>query len=216
MPAAPAVLRLHLVHLAAKGRSVSVIKVARAAVCQAHAVLGYPRPAPGPLQAALRSVLRKVGDVQPRRPPLRVEHLRALVLTCKNDPVGARDRAVLLVTHHARMRRAEITRLDLKDVFFDEAGLVFRVGPDILGAAAQPVGLLCPVRALEEWLPIRARCAHDTGPLFVTLPRAGEAFGTRMTCKDVYRMVRRRAQLAGLESLNLACERDQRRRVCAL
>ena len=161
---------------------------------------------------ALRSILRKVDEMQPRRPPLGVEHLRALVKTCKDDPVGVRDRAVLLVTHHARMRRAEVTRLDLKDVLFDEAGLVFRVGPDTLGAAAHPESLLCPVRAVENWLPIRARCALDPGPLFVTIPRGGATFGTRMACKDVYRVVRRRAQLAGLEDLHLASEREPRRR----
>jgi integrase len=213
MPASASVVRLYLVYLAAAGKAVSTIRLARATIIKAHLASGYPSPALEPLRATMYGIARKLGVTAQRSVALRPEDLRALVLTCADDPTGVRDRAILLVGHYAQLCHTELAALDVDDVSRDREGLILRIGGDdngrsiIMGAAAQRDALLCPMRALDEWLPVRARWASRpgitplTGALFLVVPGHSRhaRVGARMSARDAYRVLLRRGELADLD-----------------
>jgi integrase len=135
--------------------------------------------------------------------------IHQLLATCGEDSgspaglPGLRDRALLLTCFAGGLRRFELVALDREDVRFTPDGLVLRIrqskgdqegeGADV-GIARGSKPETCPVRAMEIWLR-RAGIAY--GPVFPRLIAAGTNEG-RLTGNGVWKILRRRAALAGL------------------
>ena len=116
---------------------------------------------------------------------------------------ACRDRALLLASFAAGLRRSELVALDHDDVRFTAQGMVLHLparARACAGGAAQVAVTreaevsLCAVRAMEAWL---CRAGIDYGPVFLRVTAAGTLEG-RLTGNGVWRIVRRRAALAGL------------------
>jgi site-specific recombinase XerD len=220
MPALPEVLRAYLLALAIEKKSFSTINLSRAAVLKAHEVLGYAPPDSEPLRATVRD-LRRSRDTQEE--PIQPETLKAIVGACKGDRLARRDRALLLVTYYARLRRGETVSLDRERVQVALGRYLVRVrkgegDPVNVGVPAHSDPLLCPVRALDEWLAERGQltCTRQgraiavRGPLFFALrqnrPDEPLIVGQRLSPQDVDRILKRRAKEAGIDPATVSAD----------
>jgi integrase len=123
-----------------------------------------------------------------------------------------RDKALLLVGFAGAFRRNELTQLRWSDLTATKAGLVVnlrRSKTDQMGHGVQvgiPLGrsvLTCPVTAMERW---RERYSEQLGSAasseaacFVKIGRAGRLGEAHLTEEALTRIVRRRAEEAGLD-----------------
>jgi site-specific recombinase XerD len=121
-----------------------------------------------------------------------------------------RDRALLLVGFAAALRRSELVALDLTDLRPVPEGLVLtlrrsKTDPDGAGTeVALPHGqhaLTCPVRALQTWLEAAGIAA---GAVFVSVTKGGRTTTTRLSDRDVARMVKAAAAAAGYDPTGFA------------
>lgn len=123
-----------------------------------------------------------------------------------------RDKAVLLVGFAGAFRRVDMTRITWDDVTVVPEGLVIHLNrskTDLTGRGRDvgiPRGqsrLTCPVRALQAW---RGRVERQLGvdamagmPIFVLVGRSGRIGTEPLTASALTRMVKRRAEEAGLQ-----------------
>ena len=220
IPADPEVLRLYLVSLAAEQKALSTLDVSVAAITMAHRALGHDPPMSDELRVTLRALRRTLGPDRTRPTSISLALLRQIVAPCEQDPHGIRDRALILVTYYAGLRRTETAGLNREGVHHEARG--YRLALD--GAPRDPNDAppqlvpvseqsLCPVQALDEWLHARALRARGGdlsathGPVFVALRRGGPHrfhLGDRLAPTDVDRIVKRRAVAAGLNPAGLS------------
>lgn len=208
-PAHPAVVAAYLAH---RSRSLgrSGLRLVLAAIANHHRRAGHPWSSADPsIGNVMRGILRR--QRTPVRPAaaLGTAEIRRLLATCGEDHgdrrslPGLRDRALLLTAFAGGLRRSELVALDVHDLRFAGGGLVLRIRhskTDQDGQGAE-VGVTpgrredtCPVRALQAWL---RRGGIAQGALFRGLGATGALRG-RLTGNGVWKILRRRAALAGL------------------
>jgi site-specific recombinase XerD len=117
----------------------------------------------------------------------------SLLDTCDQTEAGIRDAAIIALLYGAGLRRAELVGLDLAD--YDPGDGTLKVSGKgnkqrfihvVNGAAA----------ALADWLTVRG---DAPGALF--LGTGNRQSGGRLTDQAIYKMLQRRAEAAGVESL---------------
>jgi integrase len=220
MPADPEVLRLYVLSLADENKALSTLDVSMAAITLAHRALGHDPPMSDELRVTLRSLRRTLGEPRARSTSISLALLRQIIAPCEQDPHGIRDRALILVTYFAGLRRAEAAGLNREGVHREERGYRLTLdsaqrdptdAPPLLTSHAEQN--LCPVLALNAWLDARALRARGGalsathGPVFVALRRGGPHrfhLGDRLAPTDVDRIVKRRAVAAGLNPAGLS------------
>lgn len=116
---------------------------------------------------------------------------------------GKRDRAMLLLGFAGAFRRSELAALNVEDLTFGANGvdvLIRRSKTDQEGAGktvAVPHGThLLPVQALQAWL---AAADITQGPIFRAVSRSGTVGTDAITGHTVANVVKRYAELAGLD-----------------
>lgn len=216
----PEILALYAVHGTDRGLSVATLRVHLAAIQAAHRLAGIALDLRDPrLMMVLEGIARSTG-IRPRRRAAAAgpDALRLMLATrpAADTPLGARDRALLLLGFGAALRRSELTGLALGDVEIVPGRglrlLIRRSKTDPRGAG-QEVAVwanpgepeVCPLAALEAWLRIRrpagdlAGVASDAGrPLFVGMSKAGRLSAAQLSDKAVWRLVKTAARAAGL------------------
>jgi len=196
-------------HEDSKARKPSTLSVHVAAIRAAHKAAGQPDPtADERVLATMRGIRRRHGQPPVQRDPLTLNDLRAMLRTCGDDLAGLRDKALLLVGFAGALRRSEIVALDVEHVRLngvlritiarsktDQEGQgITKTIPRLADAE------LCPVRALRAWLDA---AGIASGPIFRSVNRWGK-LGRRLSPYDVARIVKRRAEAAGLDARMLA------------
>lgn len=160
MPAHPEVLRLYLVSLAAEHKAISTLDVSLAAIGMAHRALGHDPPMSEALRGTLRVLRTTLGPRSTRPTPISLDMLRQIVTRCGQDPFATRDRALILVTYFAGLRRVEVAGLNREGAHREERGYRLTLGGTKgdpgkdrteapTGLALQAELDLCPVRALD-------------------------------------------------------------------
>ncbi len=219
----PGLLAMYAVHCADRGLSVSSLRVNLAAILAAYRLAGVTLDATDPrLAMVVEGIVRSRGTRPRRQAAAAVPGtLRRMLATrpAPPSPLGARDRALLLLGFAAALRRSELVALAIGDVT-PVAGrglrvLVRRSKTDQHGAGqevairpnhAEPA--LCPVLALEVWLEARCKGSDLAGlppdtaaeaPLFVGMSKAGRLSAARLSDRAVSRLVGQAAQDAGIE-----------------
>ena len=218
----PDTVAMYAVHAADRGLSLSSLRVALAAIQAAHRLAGYALDLRHP---RLVMVLEGIARTKGTRPAKQAaaagpEVLRRMLATrpAAETPLGARDRALLLVGFAAALRRSELVALALGDVEVVPGRglrlLVRRSKTDQRGAG-QPIAVwanpaepgLCPARALDAWLGFRQGAGDRTSgasdaalPLFVGLSKAGKLSANGLSDKAVWRLVKTAAAEAGLDN----------------
>ena len=223
LPATPHTLTDYIVRLIGIGLAPNTIEQVIGTIRSVHADAGYPA-APDTRRTldVLRQYKREWADQGGRvrkAPPVLLDALRAMVATCDPDtPAGVRDRSLLLIGFNGMCRRSELSGLDTGDIVpaGDEGISVYirysKTDRDAQGQrVAVPFGQhaqTCAVRATRAWLALLAERGLDAGPLYRPVDRHGRIGGEpatagklalRLTGTSVNAIVRRRAQLAGVE-----------------
>ncbi|WP_424140680.1 site-specific integrase [Roseomonas chloroacetimidivorans] len=203
LPADPLVIAGYLASLAGQlGRS--GLRRRLAAIAEMHRRTGHPiEPGHPAIRMTLRGILANHG--KPARPAaaLTSAEVKRLLATCGTDMPGLRDKALLLTGFAGALRRSELVAIDREELRFTSEGMTIRIlrsKRDQEGEGATvgiPRGLnplTCPVRAMEEWL---RRARIEYGAVFRGLSGRGVLEG-RLDTKSVWRILRKRAELAGL------------------
>ncbi len=224
LAADPDTIAMYVVHCADQGFAVSSIRVHLAAIRTAHLLAGLSLDLRHPRLAMVVEGVTRSKGVRPRRQaaPAVPGVLRLMVARrpSPGTPLGARDRAMLLVAFGAALRRSEVVALTLGDVETVPGRglrvLVRRSKTDQQGQgqaiavwanSAEPD--FCPLAALDTWLTHR-RTAPDLDwtasatsraerPLFCAVTKAGKLTGTPLSDKAVARLVKQAALDAGLD-----------------
>jgi integrase len=205
LPALPGVLVCYFAARAKEGRSVSTLDQAAAAIAKMHADAGQENPVAHPkVKGILECARRRNGKAQRRATAVTIPMLRSLARMLGDDLATHRDRCLLLLGFGMGARRSELVGLDVSDVTETDDGLRVMIRKSKTDQCAQgrevgvPFGsdkLTCPVRAWRTWLE-SSRIAE--GPAFLGV-RHGK-LGKRLSGDDVARILKRRADQAGIPS----------------
>lgn len=190
----------------ARTKAPSSLRRRLAAIAAAHRAAGHDDVTKdNVVKAVLRGIARTKRSALRKKTPLVVAALRQVLAECPDTPRGRRDRALLLIGWGAALRRSEIVALDFADVEIADEGLALRITrskTDQLGWG-QRVGIphspdprYDAVRAFIDW---RAVSMADRGAVFRPIGRSGWVAERRLQPREVARIVKRVAALAGLE-----------------
>lgn len=189
---------------------VSTLERRLAALSKIHQSLGLPNPTKTDLvQTTMRGIKRSKGRKQRQVAPLTPERLRLLLSVCSDGLIGARDRALLLIGFAGALRRSELVALKYDHVEFVPEGIVITIarsktdqeGEGRRIAVPNVKGSLCPVNALTQLL---SMSKVRSGPIFRPLLNSCEFGDTHLTGASVALIIKRRAEQAGLHSLNFS------------
>ena len=225
LAADPDTIAMYVVRCADQGFAVSSIRVHLAAIRTAHLLAGrsldlrHPR-----LAMVLEGVIRSRGARPNRQAAPAVPGVLRLMLAARpspGTPLGARDRAMLLLGFSAALRRSELVALSLGDVeTVPGRGLMLLIrrsktdqhgtGQRVAVHANPGEPGFCPVAALARWMEHR-RAGPDLDwtagaatraerPLFCAVTRAGRVAGEKLSDKAVARLVKQAALDAGLDA----------------
>jgi len=207
LPAVPETVALYLAERAIVLKPATLTR-RLAAIAKAHAATGHESPASlrhATVSEVLKGIRRTKGTAQTRKAPLLVNQLRTAVAGGREDLLGMRDRALLLVGFAGAFRRSELVALDVADVAFTDDGLVImirRSKTDQHGEGRKigiPFGskaLTCPVRVLRAWLDAAGIIG---GSLFRAVNRHGKSGTKQLSDRAVAIVVKRAAGVAGLD-----------------
>jgi integrase len=206
LPASPSTVAAYLSARADQGRKVATIGRALAAISQAHKVAGLDSPrSSAPVQLTMQGIRRRLGVAQRQVAPILPADLRRMIEALPASTIGTRDRAILCIGFAGAFRRSELAGLDLADLHFGADGLTInlRRSKTDQDGAGRKVGIpyggtpaTCPVRAVQAW---KAAAGIESGPLFRQVDRHGNIGAGRTTGKTVARVVKRSAELVGLD-----------------
>ena len=219
LAADPDTIAMYVVRCADHGLAVSSIRVHLAAIRTAHLLAGRALDLRHPRLAMVVEGVTRAKGVRPRRQAApAVPGVLRLMLAARpprpTRPLGARDRAMLLLGFGAALRRSELVALTLGDVeTVPGRGLKLLVrrsktdqhgqGHDIAVWANPDEPGVCPLAALETWLAHR-RAAPDLDwtaipparaerPLFCAVTKSGRVTGAALSDKAVARLVKQAA-----------------------
>ena len=175
---------------------------------KAHRAAGHPPPAlPGhPLVGeTLKGIRRVHGTAPSAKHPLFTDDLRRMVHTLPGNPIGLRDRALLLLGFAGAFRRSELARLEIAHLRETAEGLLVHIprsktdqegrGREVaIPYGADPT--TCPVRACREWI---AAASLSAGPIFRRIDRHGHINSRPLHKDSIGLMVKRAALAAGLD-----------------
>jgi len=131
------------------------------------------------------------------------------VAVMREDLVGLRDRALLLVGFSGAFRRSELVGLNVEDCEFSDDGLTItlRRSKTDQEAAGRKIGIprgsspeTCPVRALRAWMDA---ASIAEGTLFRSVNRHGHV-GERLSAKRVAIVVKQAAAAVSLDETQFA------------
>ena len=110
---------------------------------------------------------------------------------------GRRDRALLAVMVYSFARVSAVVRMDVEDYYQQGKRWWLRLHEKGGKHHALPVHHTAEA-ALDAYLDAAGIAAEKDAPLWRTLTRQRELSGRRMSRVDVFRMIKRRVQVAGL------------------
>ena len=215
LPAAPESVAYYVAEMVEAGNAHSTIQKALAAIGHYHGRRGFPNPARDPRVRDMVHGAARTQGTAPRRKvaPLMVADLRAMMGAMGSGAMDARDRALILVQWICALRRSEVSDLLISSVAFEgPVGRRTRCRITVARSKTDQTGQgavlafepgehpeTCPVRALETWMILLASAGVTDGPLFPSMREAGRLMPRTISTKDVARVIKRRAEAAGID-----------------
>ena len=212
LPAVPETVALYLTALAADHKP-SSLERKLTSITKAHQAAGFSTPASmehAAVSETMKGIRRTLGTAQPGKEPLLTADILKMLDSLGDGLPGLRDRALLLVGFAGGFRRSEIVSLDVEDITETADGLVIRVrrsktDPEAKGTTvALPYGstaATCPVRSYLGWI---AAAAIEAGSAFRSVDRHGRVGPGRLNTGSVARLIKRAAEVAGLDPAHYA------------
>lgn len=153
----------------------------------------------------LKGIRRTMGTAQHGKAPLLSVDIRRIITARREDLLGLRDAALVLVGFAGGFRRSELAGFHICDLKFSADGVVVTVRKlktDQEGPGRE-VGLpfsarqdTCPVRALRQWLD---RAGIREGPVFRSIGRYGNVSRRGLHRDLIGKLLNRAAGRAGLK-----------------
>jgi site-specific recombinase XerD len=204
LPAMPEAVAWHISTIATEGLSVSSIGRRLAGIAYAHKLRKEPNPcAADDVRVILAGIRRTLGTAPKRKAAATADRIRLMLDLCPDTMLGKRDRALLALGFAGAFRRSELIALraeDLTEVPDGYRVLIRRSKTDQTGEGQEiviPRGLkIRPVEAVQAWL---AAAGIEDGYVFRTVHRGGHVRAQGLRGHDVARLVKRYAELAGLD-----------------
>ena len=212
LPAAPETVGSFLAARAVTHK-VSSLGLRLVAIGQAHRLAGHRLDTGHPaIRETMKGIRRTHGTAPTKKEAVVSAILRDALdrLAALRGPRPLRDRALLLVGFAAALRRSELVALDVRDLRFAPEGVVLilrQSKTDQEGGGVEiaiPHGTsdrTCPVLALRAWLETAGIVA---GAVFVAVHRSGRVLGTRLSDRDVARIVKAAVGRAGYDVAEFA------------
>lgn len=198
----------YLASRANQGRSVATVGLALAAIQSGQRAAGRTLDRKQPIVAEVRAgIARKCARPTRHAAPLGLSDLRTAIQAIAGDDDdmrALRDRALLLVSYFAALRRSEVVALDVtgrSPVEIHAQGVLLRLTGTKTGAATQAVAVprrnddLCPVAALEQYLDA---ARFTDGPLFRAISKSGRLLERRLEATAVRHILVTRLANAGV------------------
>lgn len=206
LPSSAEVVACYLTALAMRGFRVTTIRRCSAAIAAAHRELGHPAPTSNPaIRELFRGMTRRIGTPPKPVDALSSQDIKRMVRALPDTPIGARDKALILLGFVGAFRRSEIVGLDVGDVVYREEGLVIllrRSKTDQRGEG-RLVGIprgrhleTCPVEALKRWLEMSG-ISQDA--VFRGLNKHVSIISDRLSRRSVGEIIKRATKGAGLD-----------------
>lgn len=207
LPARPEIIALYLTMRADDGIKPSTLTTALAAIRAQHLAAGHDSPTTSELVIRTMRGIRRVKGTKPKQAaPIRPPDLREMIDAIRrDDPLGPRDRALLLIGFAGAFRRSELVAIDVEDLEWRGPGLLIhlrRSKTDQEGRG-RSVGIswakgdpLCPLSALTEWMEI---AGITEGPIFRRVHWRGQIYPERITDRTVANVIKRRALEAQMD-----------------
>jgi integrase len=199
-------------YLAAAGLGYALPTLRRrvAAIARAHHIAGFPLDTKHPsIRETLRGIGRTHGEPARKSAALTTDDIKKLAEVCADDLAGLRDRALILLCFAGALRRSELVGIDVEHIHKTESGirlLIPHSKTDATGEGAE-IGIVsgsnpetCPVRGLRAWL--HAAGIGD-GPVFRRVTRHATVGSKRLSPEAVWRVLKSRAEMAGLKGTML-------------
>jgi site-specific recombinase XerD len=210
VPAAPQTIALYLASLSEKSKA-STIQRRLSAISRAHRDAMVDTPTSHPAVRKVMAGIRRVkGTAANAKAALMSGSLRRICAAMPSTILGIRDRALLLLGFVGALRRSELVSLNREDLNFEERGIVVRLNRSKTDqdGISRGIGIprgrypeTCAVRSVETWL---GAANIRSGALFRPINRHGVVLQRRLTDKAVARIVKRSAQLVGIDSNTVA------------
>ena len=153
----------------------------------------------------LKGIRRTIGTAQQGKAPLLSTDIRRIVAALREDLLGLRDAALVLVGFAGGFRRSELAGIHLRDLKFslDRVVVTVRKSKTDQEGSGREVGLpfgasqdTCPVRALRQWLD---RAGIQEGPVFRAVGRYGHVSRRGLHTDSISKLLKRAAGRAGLK-----------------
>lgn len=208
LPATPDTVESFIAFLADTNLSVNTIQMRLAAIGYIHRIAGYASPTQDvTVKETMKGIRHTVGTGVNKKDPLRIEDLRKACSGFEEDERGLRNRAMLLVGYFGAFRRSELVAIAAKNVRFQEDQTAIIIPKSKTDQAKkgrtkhlpileQEFSDVCPTRALRRWM---EKAGIGSGPVFRPIDRWGNTHERFMTGKEVERLVKAAAMLAGLD-----------------
>lgn len=208
LPAAEPIVGLYLTDRASTLKLAS-LRIRLVAIAQAHKAAGHRLDTSAPqIRRVMQGIARTHGSAVVKKEAATLDVIRDTVraLAKLSGLKAQRDRAVTLLGFAAALRRSEISAIDCGHIRFTADGLVLTLPKrktDQEGVGTQigvPFGkdeLYCPVLAVKAWL---EASGLSSGPLFVSISKAGRPLPSRLGDKDVARVIKAAVAAAGYEA----------------
>ncbi len=210
LPAAPRTVGLYVTDLAGRGLKAATIQRRLAAIAQLHQEAGLDDPTKSKqARNTYRGIVREIGSFQEGKAPMLTPTVRRVLRAFEREkgPAAARDRALLLLGLAGGYRVSELASLRTGDIELVDEGaiLLLRSSKTDQAGGGFYKGIphgdhqeTCPVSHLRAWLELQPASPED-GPVFRGVDRHGNVSARPMAADSISRVVKKRAQKAGLD-----------------
>ena len=184
-----------------------------------HTYQGFPDPTIHPLVAkTMIGITRTHGKPKEKAPALTPEDLQLIVEKLKHDSslLALRDRALLQIGFFGALRRSELTNIHYEHIKWMNEGIEILLPSSKTDQTHEgqycsiPYGneLLCPVKALEEWL---NRSQIKEGAIFRRINNNKIVAARALTPLSINHIIQRRARAANITNAHQLSPHSLRR-----
>jgi integrase len=135
--------------------------------------------------------------VENRKTPILSEDILKMIESLPKTLAGIRDKAILLVTFAAALRRSEIASIQIENLVFEKEGVEIslawsKVGPRKVSVPFGNSVVTCPVIALRDWI---KRANIKEGFIFVGINRHEQLQKTHLSDKAISLIIQRNGHI---------------------
>ena len=214
LPSNPETIALYIASCVVARLAPATIARRLASISKAHQAAGFEESPASTKHFVVGEVLkgarRTLGVAQKCKDPLLLNDICRLLAACPKNPLGLRDRALILTGFAGAFRRSELCAMAVSDLCFSDSGLVINVPRSKADQeqAGEKVAIpfgeheeTCPIKALREWL---SKAKVTEGAVFRAVDRYNKVAATGLHRDSIAEILKTAATRAGINASNIA------------